>query len=145
MKKKVVLMMSMFFLLSFGMTGCSSDDAEAISAGNGNVQRGDDSGLSVDSVHFFQDIKVPYIPITYDKAPNWLRPIMDESERGKVNMTIIRGKWNGKYVYNVHDDLMSILIGVFFDQDGNKLDIVDFESLIYETVDWTCIINYKYY
>ena len=145
MKKKVVLMMSMFFLLSFGMMGCSSDDAEAISAGNGNVQRVDDSGLSVDSVHFFQDIKVPYIPITYDKAPNWLRPIMDESERGKVNMTIIRGKWNGKYVYNVHDDLMSILIGVFFDQDGNKLDIVDFESLIYETVDWTCIINYKYY
>lgn len=145
MKKKVVLMMSMFFLLSFGVMGCSSDDAEAISAGNGNVQGGDDSGLSVDSLHFFQDIKVPYIPISYNEAPDWLKPIMEKSGGGGVNITIIRGKWNGQYVYNVHIDTMSNLMGNFLDQDGNKLDVVDFESLIYETVDWTCIINYKYY
>lgn len=137
--------MSLLFVLFFAMTGCSSNDADTISAGNGNVLGDDDSGLSVDSVHFFQDIKVPYIPITYDNAPNWLKPILDESERGKVNMTVIRGKRNGEYVYNVHDDQMSILIGKFLDQDGNQLDVVEFESLINETVDWTCIINYKYY
>ena len=144
MKIRIMVMMSLLFVLSYGMTGCSND-ADAISAGSGNVQEDDDSGLSVDSVHFFQNIKVPYIPIAYEDAPNWLKPILDESERGKVNMTVIRGKWNGKYVYNVHDDQMSILIGKFLDQDGNQLDVVEFESLIYETVDWTCIVNYRFY
>ena len=122
--KKVFVMMGMIFLLSFGMTGCSSDD---------------------DSLHFFQDIYVPYIPISYNEAPDWLKPIMEKSGEGGVNMTILRGKWNGQYVYNVHNDLMSILSGVFLDQDGNKMDVVDFESLIYEAEDWTCIIKYTYY
>ncbi len=129
--KKVFVMMGMIFLLSFGMTGCSSDDAEAISAGN--------------SLHFFQDIYVPYIPISYNEAPDWLKPIMEKSGEGGVNMTILRGKWNGQYVYNVHNDLMSNLAGMFLDQDGNKMDVVDFESLIYEAEDWTCIIKYTYY
>ena len=129
--KKVFVMMGMIFLLSFGMTGCCSDDAEAISAGN--------------SLHFFQDIYVPYIPISYNEAPDWLKPIMEKSGEGGVNMTILRGRWNGQYVYNVHNDLMSILSGVFLDQDGNKMDVVDFESLIYEAEDWTCIIKYTYY
>ena len=122
--KKVFVMMSMISLLSFGMTGCSSDD---------------------DSLHFFQDIYVPYIPISYNEAPDWLKPIMEKSGEGGVNTTIIRGRWNGQYVYNVHNDLMSILSGVFLDQDGNKMDVVDFESLIYEAEDWTCIIKYTYY
>lgn len=122
--KKVFVMMGMIFLLSFGMTGCSSDD---------------------DSLHFFQDIYVPYIPISYNEAPDWLKPIMEKSGEGGVNTTIIRGRWNGQYVYNVHNDLMSILSGVFLDQDGNKMDVVDFESLIYEAEDWTCIIKYTYY
>lgn len=122
--KKVFVMMGMIFLLSFGMTGCSSDD---------------------DSLHFFQDIYVPYIPISYNEAPDWLKPIMEKSGEGGVNTTIIRGRWNGQYVYNVHNDLMSNLSGVFLDQDGNKMDVVDFESLIYEAEDWTCIIKYTYY
>ena len=122
--KKVFVMMSMISLLSFGMTGCSSDD---------------------DSLHFFQDIYVPYIPISYNEAPDWLKPIMEKSGEGGVNTTIIRGKWNGQYVYNVHNDLMSNLAGMFLDQDGNKMDVVDFESLIYEAEDWTCIIKYTYY
>lgn len=122
--KKVFVLMSMISLLSFGMTGCSSDD---------------------DSLHFFQDIYVPYIPISYNEAPDWLKPIMEKSGEGGVNTTIIRGRWNGQYVYNVHNDLMSILSGVFLDQDGNKMDVVDFESLIYEAEDWTCIIKYTYY
>ena len=122
--KKVFVMMGMISLLSFGMTGCSSDD---------------------DSLHFFQDIYVPYIPISYNEAPDWLKPIMEKSGEGGVNTTIIRGRWNGQYVYNVHNDLMSILSGVFLDQDGNKMDVVDFESLIYEAEDWTCIIKYTYY
>lgn len=122
--KKVFVMMSMISLISFGMTGCSSDD---------------------DSLHFFQDIYVPYIPISYNEAPDWLKPIMEKSGEGGVNTTIIRGRWNGQYVYNVHNDLMSILSGVFLDQDGNKMDVVDFESLIYEAEDWTCIIKYTYY
>lgn len=122
--KKVFVMMSMISLLSFGMTGCSSDD---------------------DSLHFFQDIYVPYIPISYNEAPDWLKPIMEKSGEGGVNMTILRGKWNGQYVYNVHNDLMSNLAGMFLDQDGNKMDVVDFESLIYEAEDWTCIIKYTYY
>lgn len=122
--KKVFVMMGMIFLLSFGMTGCSSDD---------------------DSLHFFQDIYVPYIPISYNEAPDWLKPIMEKSGEGGVNTTIIRGKWNGQYVYNVHNDLMSNLAGMFLDQDGNKMDVVDFESLIYEAEDWTCIIKYTYY
>lgn len=125
--KKVFVMMSMISLISFGMTGCSSDDAEA------------------DSLHFFQDIYVPYIPISYNEAPDWLKPIMEKSGEGGVNMTILRGKWNGQYVYNVHNDLMSNLAGMFLDQDGNKMDVVDFESLIYEAEDWTCIIKYTYY
>lgn len=129
--KKVFVMMSMISLISFGMTGCSSDDAETISAGN--------------SLHFFQDIYVPYIPISYNEAPDWLKPIMEKSGEGGVNMTILRGKWNGQYVYNVHNDLMSNLAGMFLDQDGNKMDVVDFESLIYEAEDWTCIIKYTYY
>jgi hypothetical protein len=124
MMKKVFVMMSMISLLSFGMTGCSSDD---------------------DSLHFFQDIYVPYIPISYNEAPDWLKPIMEKSGEGGVNTTIIRGRWNGQYVYNVHNDLMSILSGVFLDQDGNRMDVVDFESLIYEAEDWTCIIKYTYY
>ena len=122
--KKVFVMMGMIFLLSFGMTGCSSDD---------------------DSLHFFQDIYVPYIPISYNEAPDWLKPIMEKSGEGGVNTTIIRGRWNGQYVYNVHNDLMSNLAGMFLDQDGNKMDVVDFESLIYEAEDWTCIIKYTYY
>ena len=122
--KKVFVMMGMIFLLSFGMTGCSSDD---------------------DSLHFFQDIYVPYIPISYNEAPDWLKPIMEKSGEGGVNTTIIRGKGNGQYVYNVHNDLMSNLAGMFLDQDGNKMDVVDFESLIYEAEDWTCIIKYTYY
>ena len=122
--KKVFVMMSMISLISFGMTGCSSDD---------------------DSLHFFQDIYVPYIPISYNEAPDWLKPIMEKSGEGGVNTTIIRGKWNGQYVYNVHNDLMSNLAGMFLDQDGNKMDVVDFESLIYEAEDWTCIIKYTYY
>ena len=122
--KKVFVLMSMISLLSFGMTGCSSDD---------------------DSLHFFQDIYVPYIPISYNEAPDWLKPIMEKSGEGGVNTTIIRGRWNGQYVYNVHNDLMSILSGVFLDQDGNKMDVVDFESLKYEAEDWTCIIKYTYY
>ena len=122
--KKVFVMMGMISLLSFGMTGCSSDD---------------------DSLHFFQDIYVPYIPISYNEAPDWLKPIMEKSGEGGVNMTILRGKWNGQYVYNVHNDLMSNLAGMFLDQDGNKMDVVDFESLIYEAEDWTCIIKYTYY
>ena len=122
--KKVFVLMSMISLLSFGMTGCSSDD---------------------DSLHFFQDIYVPYIPISYNEAPDWLKPIMEKSGEGGVNMTILRGKWNGQYVYNVHNDLMSNLAGMFLDQDGNKMDVVDFESLIYDAEDWTCIIKYTYY
>ena len=122
--KKVFVLMSMISLLSFGMTGCSSDD---------------------DSLHFFQDIYVPYIPISYNEAPDWLKPIMEKSGEGGVNTTIIRGRWNGQYVYNVHNDLMSNLAGMFLDQDGNKMDVVDFESLIYEAEDWTCIIKYTYY
>ena len=39
MMKKVFVMMGMIFLLSFGMTGCGSDDAEAISADELSLSR----------------------------------------------------------------------------------------------------------
>ena len=129
MKKKLLLMMSV--LLSLGMLcACSNDNSE----------------LVVGSVHFFQDIKAPYIPVSDEDTPEWLKPFIDDSRKGAVNMTVIRGRRNGQYVYNVHDDLMSSLLGYFYDQDGNRLeDIGDIEAFIYETLDWTCIINYKYY
>ena len=121
----------MSVLLSLGMLcACSNDNSE----------------LVVGSVQFFQDIKAPYIPVSDEDTPEWLKPFIDDSRKGSVNMTVIRGRRNGQYVYNVHDDLMSSLIGYFYDQDGNRLeDIGDIEAFIYETLDWTCIINYKYY
>ena len=103
MKKKLLLMMSV--LLSLGMLcACSNDNSE----------------LVVGSVHFFQDIKAPYIPVSDEDTPEWLKPFIDDSRKGSVNMTVIRGRRNGQYVYNVHDDLMSSLIGYFYDQDGNR-------------------------
>ena len=129
MKKKLLLMMSVLLSLVMLCT-CSNDNLE----------------LVVGSVHFFQDIKAPYIPVSDEYTPEWLKPFIDDSRKGSVNMTVIRGRRNGQYVYNVHDDLMSSLIGYFYDQDGNRLeDIGDIEAFIYETLDWTCIINYKYY
>lgn len=146
MKKKLVLMMSVLF--TFGLfNACSSDDnLGGIGEGNGNAQKGDNPELVVDSVHFFQDIKAPYIPISNEDTPKWLKPFIENSRKGSVNMTVIRGRRNWQYVYNVHDDQMNIQIGFFYDQDGNRLeDIGDIEAFIYETLDWTCIINYKYY
>ena len=143
MKKKLLLMMSV--LLSFGFfCACSSnDDFEGMGEGKGNAQES-----VVDSVHFFQDIKAPYIPISDEDIPEWLNPYIENSRKGHVNMTVLRGKRNWEYIYNVHDDQMSSLIGNFHDQDGNRLEdirLVDLEEFIYGISDWTCIINYKYY
>ena len=131
MKKSVYLWMCVLVMAIAGLSACSSDD---------------DLKTGVDSVHFYQDIRAPYIPIAYEDSPEWLKSIMDNSEKNHVNTTVIRGKKDGQYIYNVHNDLMSILIGMFYDQDGHQMnDIVDVESLIYETQEWTCIVYYKYY
>lgn len=140
MKKKLVLMMSMLFSFGFFCACSSKDDFEGMGEGKGNAQES-----VVDSVHFFQDIKVPYIPISDENIPEWLNPYIENSRKGCVNMTVIRGRRNWEYVYNVHDDQMNILIGFFYDQDGNRQeDVGDYEAFIYGISDWTCIINYKY-
>ena len=149
MKKSIYFVMSLFVILSAGILGCSSDDTEGMSENSGNILRGDGSELAVDSIHFFQEINVPYIPVAYDKLPDWLQQVIEGFDGHRwVNTTVIRGRWNGQYVYNVHSDLMSTLIGSFYDQNGNRIEFKDFEefeSLMYETKDWTCIINYIYY
>lgn len=149
MKKSIYFVMSLFVILSAGILGCSSDDTEGMSENSGNILRGDGSELAVDSIHFFQEIKVPYIPVAYDKLPDWLQQVIESNDGHRwVNITVMRGKWNGQYVYNVHSDFMSNLIGQFYDQNGKVIEFNDgenFESLIYETLDWTCIVNYKYY
>ena len=94
MKKKVFMMMSV--LLSFGFfCACSSnDDLEGMGEGKGNAQES-----VVDSVHFFQDIKAPYIPISDEDIHEWLNPYIENSRKGHVNMTVLRGRKNWEYVY----------------------------------------------
>ena len=129
MMKKLFLMMSV--MLSLGLlVACSSDD-------------------DTDSVPFVYGLDAPYRPISYNEAPEWMKPIMEKEnpEYGFVNMTVFRAKWHGQYVYNCHSDLMSSLLGEFRDQDGNRMDYGQFdpESLVREAEDWTCILKYTYY
>jgi len=149
MKKSICLVMCLCALLSIGVSGCSSDDTEGMGMSSGDIRKGDGTELVVGSIHFYQEINVPYIPVPYDKLPDWLQQVIEGFDGHRwVNTTVIRGRWNGQYVYNVHSDLMSTLIGSFYDQDGNRIEFKDFEefeSLMYETKDWTCIINYIYY
>lgn len=148
MKKRFYFILSLCAFLSVGIMGCSDDVSGEFGINDGVVQKGDGSGLVADSLHFIQDIYVPYIPIAFDDAPDWMKSVIDACDgRRGVNITVIRGYWNGQYVYNIHSALMSILIGRFYDQDGNPIDVdkdFDLDSLIYKTEDWTCIINYQY-
>ena len=121
--------------LAIGWCACEAEMQDLDT--NGQTQK-------VDSIHFFQEIKVPYIPIAYDKAPDWLKPYMDEGARNRDNSTIICGKWKGQYVFNIHTGYDNLLIGYFYDQNGNRMDGIDWEKLIYETEDWTCIAWYKF-
>lgn len=127
--KKLFLMMSM--LLSLGLfVACSSDD-------------------DIESVPFVFGIKAPYRPISYNEAPEWMKPIMEKKEKeyGLANLTVFRAKWQGQYIYNYRTEMMSSLLGQFMDEDGNRLyfDQSYAETLIREAEDWTCILNYTYY
>lgn len=128
MRKKNVLLVCLMAFLAIGWCACEADKQD----------------LDKDSLPFFHDITVSYIPIAYDQAPDWLKPYMDEVAKGLFNSIIFRGKCKGQYVYNIHMGYDSNPIGSFYDQNGNRMDGIDREKLIYETEDWTCIAWYEF-
>lgn len=96
--KKVFVMMGMIFLLSFGMTGCSSDDAEAISAGELSQSRAfRDLPLAIAERLIFMDAF--YAPGT------------------SVAVT----ERDGQPIYRLYSPIMSHF-GDFYDQQGRLLD-----------------------
>ena len=96
--KKVFVMMSMISLLSFGMTGCSSDDAEAISAGELSQSRA------------FRDLPLAiaerFIYMDAFYAPGTSVAVADRE---------------GQPIYRLYSPIMSSL-GDFYDQQGRALD-----------------------
>ena len=98
MMKKVFVMMSMISLLSFGMTGCSSDDAEAISADELSQSRA------------FRDLPLAiaerFIYMDAFYAPGTSVAVADRE---------------GQPIYRLYSPIMSSL-GEFYDQKGRALD-----------------------
>ena len=96
--KKVFVVMSMISLLSFGMTGCSSDDAEAISAGELSQSRA------------FRDLPLAiaerFIYMDAFYAPGTSVAVSDRE---------------GQPIYRLYSPIMSSL-GEFYDQQGRALD-----------------------
>ena len=96
--KKVFVMMSMISLISFGMTGCSSDDAEAISAGELSQSRA------------FRDLPLAiaerFIYMDAFYAPGASVAVSDRE---------------GQPIYRLYSPIMSSL-GEFYDQQGRALD-----------------------
>ena len=96
--KKVFVMMSMISLLSFGMTGCSSDDAEAISADELSLSRA------------FRDLPLViaerFIYMDAFYAPGTSVAVADRE---------------GQPIYRLYSPIMSSL-GDFYDQQGRALD-----------------------
>ena len=96
--KKVFVMMSVISLLSFGMTGCSSDDAEAISAGELSQSRA------------FRDLPLAiaerFIYMDAFYAPGTSVAVSDRE---------------GLPIYRLYSPIMSSL-GDFYDQQGRALD-----------------------
>lgn len=96
--KKVFVMMSMISLLSFGMTGCSSDDAEAISADELSQSRA------------FRDLPLAiaerFIYMDAFYAPGTSVAVADRE---------------GQPIYRLYSPIMSSL-GEFYDQKGRALD-----------------------
>ena len=96
--KKVFVMMSMISLLSFGMTGCSSDDAEAISADELSQSRA------------FRDLPLAiaerFIYMDAFYAPGASVAVSDRE---------------GQPIYRLYSPIMSSL-GDFYDQQGRALD-----------------------
>ena len=96
--KKVFVVMSMISLLSFGMTGCSSDDAEAISAGELSQSRA------------FRDLPLAiaerFIYMDAFYAPGTSVAVSDRE---------------GQPIYRLYSPIMSSL-GDFYDQKGRALD-----------------------
>ena len=96
--KKVFVMMSMISLISFGMTGCSSDDAEAISADELSQSRA------------FRDLPLAiaerFIYMDAFYAPGTSVAVADREELP---------------IYRLYSPIMSSL-GEFYDQQGRALD-----------------------
>ena len=98
MMKKVFVMMGMIFLLSFGMTGCSSDDAEAISADELSLSRAfRDLPLAIAEMFIYMDAFY---------APGTSVAVSDREELP---------------IYRLYSPIMSSL-GDFYDQQGRALD-----------------------
>lgn len=96
--KKVFVMMGMIFLLSFGMTGCSSDDAEAISADELSLSRAfRDLPLAIAEMFIYMDAFY---------APGTSVAVSDREELP---------------IYRLYSPIMSSL-GDFYDQQGRALD-----------------------
>lgn len=96
--KKVFVMMSMISLISFGMTGCTSDDAEAISADELSQSRA------------FRDLPLAiaerFIYMDAFYAPGTSVAVADRE---------------GQPIYRLYSPIMSSL-GDFYDQQGRALD-----------------------
>lgn len=101
--KKVFVMMGMIFLLSFGMTGCSSDDAEAISADELSLSRA------------FRDLPLAiaerFIYMDAFYAPGASVAVLDREGQPIYRLSI----------YRLYSPIMSSL-GEFYDQQGRALD-----------------------
>lgn len=149
--KKVLLTMSI--LLSTGMfCACSkSDDLTGVIDGqssidsNENEEKNGEQEVSLqpgDMVCVYNNVNGVYEPISYQEAPEWIKPILEEC-KAICNVYLFQGERNGSAIFFLHTDLDSS-IGTFFDKDGERLLIeTDYDTFFSETSNWKLIFYYE--
>ena len=128
----IIIAMGLFLL-----TACSNDSDENPEPSNGYYQPGD-------IVSVYPGVNGVYEPISYQDAPEWIKPILEKE--GWYNIYLFQGERHGEIIYLKHSDLDSSSVGYFYDQNGEMIIIeTSYESYFSETSNWKLIFYHKIY
>ena len=114
----------MALLLSFGITGCNSDDEKKY--------------YELEMVRFM-GLSIPYDPIEISEMPTWLSSYITTALNG-IEARICQGQLEDENIYSVYAGFMSSDLGYIYDQQGNKISHkTDNHEFVESVKNWRCI------
>lgn len=142
MIKKVLIYFSM--LLAIGLlSACSSDnDSDLVNSDIVNpefIQSGEQVTMYKDG---YGEVKAVYEPISYQKAPEWMKQMIDEKEKwGYYTLYIFKGENNnGETIYAYQSLSLSVPFSIL-SESGKPVNIGDVSYLEFlsQAKDWKLI------
>ena len=151
--KKVIFVTGLLFSAGIFCACSNSDEKTENVKGQSSIESSENENNDEDGekeknlqlgdiVCVYNNVKGVYEPISYQEAPEWIMPILEEC-KAICNTYLFQGERKGNIIYFLHTDLDSS-IGTFFDKAGERLLIeTDYDSFFSETCNWKLIFYYE--